>query len=195
MIGFISGKVVGQMGNQVIIKIPSGLGYLVNVGVGDAFMQNDTFERFILQVNREDSEELYGFHTLEERKWVDKFLKVNGVGPKMAANIIHTMGIERILSALASRDAKSFGSVKGLGSKTAKKILLELKGNEIQIEDLELAVDSKSRTVTDFTETLANLGYKRGQIVHVIQQLKQDGLWEESNLKEMVKTGIRYLSH
>lgn len=195
MIGYISGKVVGQIGKQVIVRIPSGVGYLVNVGEGEMFMQNDTFERFVLQVDREDSQELYGFRTIDERKWVEKFLKVNGVGPKMAANIVHSMGTQHILSALNSKDAKAFGTVKGLGTKTAKKILLELKGNEIRVEDLEMAVDSKSRTVTDFTETLINLGYRRGQVVQVIQQMKKDGIWEEKDLKEMIRTGIKYLSN
>ena len=197
MIGYINGKVVGQMGSQVIVRIPNGLGYIINVGSGEAYMQNEMFERFVLQVNKEDKVDLYGFKTLEERKWVEKFLKVNGVGPKMAANVVFTLGVEGILRGLGDKDPKVFGAVKGLGGKTAKKILLELKGDELQVDELEqheVAVSIKSQTVTDFTETLASLGYKRGQVVNVIAQLKKDGLWDEKDLKSMVREGLKYFA-
>jgi holliday junction DNA helicase RuvA len=194
MIGYINGKVVGQMGNQVIVKIPSGLGYVINIGVGEVCMVNDMFERFIFQVDKEDKVDLYGFKTLDERKWVEKFLKVNGVGPKMAANIIFTLGIQKIQDALVNKDTLILGSVKGLGGKTAKKILLELNGDELRVEDFDVISTANSKTISDFTETLSSLGYKRHHIVSVIAELKREGEWDETNLKEMVKKGIKYFA-
>jgi holliday junction DNA helicase RuvA len=194
MIGYIVGKVVAQINNQVIVKIPSGLGYMVYVGAREAYLQNENFEKFILQVDREDKVELYGFTTLDERKWVEKLLKVNGIGPKMAANIVHTLGVDGIQEGLMSKDPAKFGSVKGLGSKTAKKLLLEIKGDEVNVQDLENLDIPNSRTVSDFTETLANLGYRRSQVVGVIAQLKKDGVWDERDLKQMVKEGLRYFA-
>lgn len=197
MIGYINGKVVGQIGNEVIVRIPNGLGYIVHVGSGDAFMQNEIFERYVLQVNKEDKVDLYGFKTLEERKWVEKLLKVNGVGPKMAANIVFSLGVEKIRQGLEQKELAVFSSVKGLGAKTAKKILLELKGDELRIDELaqhETNSLNKSQTVTDFTETLSSLGYKRAQIVNVIARLKKDGLWNEKDLKSMVRQGLKYFA-
>jgi holliday junction DNA helicase RuvA len=193
MIGFISGKVQAVFGNQIIVRLSDGLGYLVHINEGFRFMVNEHVEIYILHIQREDTSELYGFKDLKDREWVEKLLKVSGVGPKMAANIIYSLGWEKLSECIKLMDASVLQQVKGLGLKTAKKILLELKGVEVDITE-ETIKHSKSQTVTNFTETLTNLGYKRGQIVAVITQLKKEQLWDENNLMDMVKLGLKYMS-
>jgi holliday junction DNA helicase RuvA len=193
MIGYIAGKVQGIIGSKIIIKLTDGLGYLVYVSESYRFMVNEHVELYVLHVQREDSVDLYGFKDQKDREWVEKLLKVSGVGPKMAANIIYQMGWEDLSESIKLMDSTALQSVKGLGLKTAKKILLELKGTEVDITENNLKI-SDSKTISNFTETLSNLGYKRGQIVSVITQLKKERLWDESNLMEMVKLGLKYMS-
>ncbi|MBC7472085.1 MAG: Holliday junction branch migration protein RuvA [candidate division SR1 bacterium] len=193
MIGYISGKVQGIIGNKVIVKLTDGLGYLVYVNEAYRFMVNEYVELFILHIQREDSVDLYGFKDQKDREWVEKLLKVSGVGPKMAANIIYQMGWENLSESIKLMDSSTIQQVKGLGLKTVKKILLELKGSEVDITENTIK-NAESKTISNFTETLSNLGYKRSQIVNVITRLKSDKLWDESNLMEMVKLGLKYMS-
>jgi holliday junction DNA helicase RuvA len=192
MIGSISGKVQAHLGGKIIVKTSSGIGYVVNVSSNLDYMVSDNVELYILHVQREDAVELHGFKELEDRMWVDKLLKVNGVGPKAASNIIYTLGWQKLAASIRGADAKTIQAVKGLGLKTVKKILLELKGADVDLDEIDVRT-LKGQTVTDFTDTLSNLGYKRGQIVAVITQLKKDGHWEEDNLMGMVKLGLKYL--
>lgn len=190
MIGLLSGKVAGHIGSQIILKTPSGVGYLVHVSLMQKSMVNDFEDLYILEVRREDKSELYGFRDIKDRVWVENLLKVNGVGPKVAASIIYALGWENLVEAIESEDAGAISEVKGLGIKTAKKIVLELKGSRTDINNLNF--HSNEQSVSDFTDTLVNLGYKKSEIVGVISKMKKDGVWKEENLVEMVKIGLKY---
>lgn len=193
MIGYLSGKVVGRINSQVIIKTPSGVGYLVGVSPTVNIMTNENLELYIFEVRREDRSDLYGFTNLKDREWVDNLLKVGGVGPKMAATIIYTLGWEQLLEAIRSEDSTLISSVKGLGLKTAKKIVLELKGDQTDIKRME-SVSLNDKTVSEFAEALTSLGYKKSEVVGLISQMKKDGVWEEGDIVEMIKVGLRYFN-
>ncbi len=196
MIAYLSGKVVASFIGQIILKLPSGVGYLVQVPPTRTFMVNESVDLFILEVQRENRSDLFGFTELKEREWVEKLLKVDGVGPKTAAQVIYVLGHEGISSAIKNNDVKTLSAIKGLGQKTAKKIILELKSKEVEVEDL----DQQDKTtwqggvVTSFAETLSNLGYKRGEIVKVISRLKAEDLWNEKDLSGMIKQSLKYLA-
>ena len=193
MIGFISGKVVTQFGGKVIVKLATGMGYLVQVSPLRRYLQNENLDLYILHITKDNSEELYGFDNLDDRKSVENLLKVNGVGPKMAANIVYSLGSAQISQAIESGDHKAFCSVKGLGVKTAKKIVLELKSNQESIERIASGHVS-GETVVNFTETLSSLGYKRSEVVGAISKMKKNGEWNESgDLVDLVKDGLKYL--
>jgi holliday junction DNA helicase RuvA len=195
MIAFLSGKVVAAFPGQIILRVSSGVGYLVQVPPTRTFMVNENVELFTLEVLRENKAELFGFSELKDREWVEKLVKVDGVGPRSAANMIYVLGWEGVAGAIRQNDAKVLASVKGLGSKTAKKILLELKSKEIEVEQLqEQASTRQDGAVATFAETLSNLGYKRGEIVEVISQLKKDEVWDENNLTDMVKQSLKRLA-
>ncbi|NJK70932.1 hypothetical protein HC864_04870 [Candidatus Gracilibacteria bacterium] len=193
MIGYIIGKTGNTIDNKLLIKLPSGLGYLININPNDFYQQNDTIELFIYEARKEDKIDLYGFQTIKEREWMEKLLKVGGVGPKMAALIIYQLGSKRLLETINAKDTDELKQVKGLGAKTAKKIILEL-SNNITVDEMNILGIEKSKTISDFTETLSGLGYNRGLIVSTITAMKRDKVWDETNLKEMVKIGLKYMS-
>lgn len=193
MIAYISGRVTGRILDQVIVKTPSGVGYLVHVPQSLKMMVNENVEIFTLHVKRDDKDELYGFTQLKDREYVDTLLKVSGVGPKVAANIIYTLGWEILQKAINEGDVDTISSVKGLGVKTAKKIVIELKDSKANISDFDY-ININDQSISDFTETLSGLGYKKSEIVSVISQMKKDNLWDQSDLVQMVKTGLKYLN-
>jgi len=194
MIAFLSGKIIAIFNNQIILRLPSGIGYLVQISPKQNFLLNETVELFVLEVHKENKREFFGFTNLQDREWVEKLLKVDGVGPKIAAQIVYFLGHEGLLQAIQNSDIKALTQVKGLGQKTAKKIILELKSSQVKLAELETNSQQSDQTITTFTETLANLGFNRRAIVEVISRLKAEQLWDEQNLNEMIKQSLKLLS-
>ena len=194
MIAFLSGKIIAIFNNQIILRLPSGIGYLVQISPKQNFMLNETVELFVLEVHKENKREFFGFTNLQDREWVEKLLKVDGVGPKIAAQIVYFLGHEGLLQAIQNSDIKALTQVKGLGQKTAKKIILELKSSQVKLAELETNSQQSDQTITTFTETLANLGFNRRAIVEVISRLKAEQRWDEQNLNEMIKQSLKLLS-
>jgi len=194
MIGFLSGKIVKASPGKIIVKLPSGLGYIVSVSPIIHYMVNDQVDLYIHEAFKDTGSDLYGFIEYSDYEMVEKLLKVNGVGPKIAALAVYTLGHEKIRQGLLKADPKIFDEVKGLGAKTAKKIILELKGDIISIEDFIQNDYSNSEFSLEFTEALSNLGYKRGDIVSAISSLKKKGDWNDADLAGTIRAGLKVLS-
>lgn len=193
MLAYLNGKIVVAMPGQIVVKLPAGMGYLVNVSANKNYYQNEAVELFLLEVIRDDHTDLFGFETIEEKSWCEKLMKVSGVGPKSAASVVFALGISAISDAIRMGDPKAFSEVKGLGSKTAKKIILELKGATTDLVDMDDKMGYTSNFTSEFVDTLSGLGYKRGEIVSAISKLKKDGKWVETDIVETVRAGLKEL--
>jgi holliday junction DNA helicase RuvA len=194
MIAYISGKIINFLDGKIIVKTNMGLGYLVYVSPTKRYMINENVDLYTLHLGRDDKEELYGFDRIEDRQWVENLMKVNGVGPKAAANIIYTLGVEKIKLALEDKDIEVFCNVKGLGKKTAQKIVLELKGAMVDLEKVVADADeSKNGFASNFADAMTNLGYKKSEIVSTISVLKKNQDWNENNLMATIKSGLALL--
>jgi holliday junction DNA helicase RuvA len=193
MIGFISGKIVGFLNDKIIMRLPSGLGYIITVDPTIELILNENIELFALEVQRDAGSELFGFKDIEQRVWVEKLIDVDGVGPKSATNLIYTLGVSRIRNAIGEQDDLTLAEVKGISAKTAKKIILELHNKEINIKTLnQNKTKGKTSIASEFTETLGSLGYSRSQIVNVIGAMKQEKTWQEEDLNGLVKMALKY---
>jgi holliday junction DNA helicase RuvA len=200
MIAFLSGKIIAFLNDKIIVKTPSGVGYLLTVDPRVDMILNENFDFFVLEVSRDSANELYGFQNVEQRVWVDKLICVDGVGPKTATMIIYQLGIEQIKLAIENQDDLELAKVKGVSSKTAKKIILELHNKNVDIKTLNQNRTKpnsqkglKSSITQDFTETLSSLGYSRSQVVNVITAMKNDDQWQEQDLNQLVKVALKYL--
>lgn len=141
MIGYLDGKVINASDGVVILSC-SGVGfevtcsssayeYLINKGSGAIY----TF----LNV-REDGMYLFGFISPEEKSMFLKLITVSGVGPKMGISILSAMPLNDLAFIIASQDVKALSAVKGVGKKTAERIILELREN---ISSLDLPSGAK----------------------------------------------------
>jgi len=204
MIGYLSGKVVAHLGEKIIVKPPSGVGYIVSISPMKTYLTNENVDVFILEVgNKNDgTTELYAFDQMADRECVEKLMKVDGIGPKMAAKMVYTLGYQSIYEAIYAGSAKDLQAVKGLGAKTAKKIILELKGSTTDLDSLDRgsiaggnsSVSSSSQTALQFTDALGNMGYKRGEIVMAITAMKKHGVWDDAeDIARLVKVGLKYI--
>ncbi len=188
MIAYIQGKVVAHLHNSIVVSVNDGIGYLVHVYESYKYTIDTMIELYIYHQQNEDRVELYGFESIHDRSAIDLLLKVSGVGPKMAAQIVFSLGYEKIMIAVQESDVQQLKVVKGLGEKTAKKILLELKGAQF---DINISSEVTNSAFKDqFTDTLLNLGYNKKTIDDKIDALKKQGTWEELNLVDMVKKSL-----
>ena len=135
MIARLSGKVVEPMFTSVLLDV-NGVGYFVNIPMStyDVLPREggDMTLHTYLHV-REDSMELYGFASKEELDLFGLLRGVSGIGPKVALNILSSMTVSNFCSAVANGDVKMITRLKGLGKKTAERLVLELKGKIHQV--------------------------------------------------------------
>ena len=196
MLAFLGGRIIAVLSQQMILTLPSGVGYQIIVNPQERFLVNENLDLFIYEAIRENKVELYGFKELAEKEWMEKLMKVSGIGPKMAATIIYSLGLQKLSQAIFTGNSATLSEIKGLGQKTAKKIVLELKGATVDLEDLDNQISNSkngSDMAIDFTDTLSSLGYKRPEIVSVITKLKKLGQWQEDNLMATVKKALELI--
>lgn len=128
MISFIEGSIAEKEPTHVVIDV-GGVGYHINISL-TTYSSIKTLEKvklFTYLHVKEDSQTLYGFDTKEERKVFLHLLSINGVGPSTGLMIQSSLDPRELFAAIVHEDAITIQSVKGIGGKTAQRIILELK--------------------------------------------------------------------
>lgn len=175
-------------GCQVTLRTLASLG---NIGE-TVFLYTD------LEV-REDGVELYGFMDQAERQCFQLLLTVSGVGPKAALSILSEMSPDQFTLAISAADYKAFTKVKGIGTKTAQRIVLDLKdklGRAMSSvsSDLDANFSSVSASMTEGNlgeaiEALEALGYSREEVAPVLSKLDQTSSTSELVRKTLQEFG------
>ena len=147
---------------------------------------------------REDGIELFGFGSNEERACFNQLISVSGVGPKAAMNILSTLSPDRFSLAVCTEDIKSISKSPGIGTKTAARIVLELK-DKIS-KDMMGAVTSATpakavntpvnSTLTEATEALMVLGYDKNTVLNAIRGIDT----QTSDVGEIIKAALKKLA-
>ena len=132
MIGKLTGRVAGQYGDIVIIEVGTDIaavGYEVVMKAGEVgtFAPGEIADVFVKEIIKEDDDTLYGFTSFEERCWFEEMIKLSGLGPKIALNILSTYSCEEITEAIFSNNCEFFSSISGIGAKLANRIPVEMK--------------------------------------------------------------------
>lgn len=196
MIGYIKGKVIYSSEGTVLLE-NSGIGYeilcsgalyarLLSDGQGEAYTY--------LQV-KEDGVSLFGFVSPEEKSMFQKLISVSGVGPKMGIAILSSMNINDIAVAIANSDVKKLTAAKGLGKKTAERIILELR-EKVAASDTTVAGEAKTpepaEKITDKEEDavvgLMSLGYTRAESVRAVRRAEESGA---ESMEEIIMAALR----
>lgn len=184
MIGSIRGTVLSRMPDNVIIDV-HGIGYQVNVPLSilsDLPEQGKEVFLHIYTHVREDSLQLFGFTTEDEKKIFITLLGITGIGPKMALNVLSGMPHEDFLMAIEKEDVAMLCRIPGLGKKTAHRLILELR------EKLPASTGIKDRLFEDTLSALMNLGYKKNVAIEYLEKTYKTGYTEiETLLKDTLK--------
>ena len=127
MISHINGKLVEKTPTYVVIDC-NGVGYKLNISLQTySSIQAENCKLLTHLAVKEDSHTLYGFYTSEERDLFRQLISVSGVGPSTARMILSTYSAEEIVNYIITADVVAIQNVKGIGGKTAQRIIIDLK--------------------------------------------------------------------
>jgi len=179
MIGYLKGNVV-SFGDGTVILENNGIGFEVfcSASVYNKLVADGYGEAYIYTALREDDISLYGFIDREEKEMFLRLISVSGVGPKMGIAILSQINLKTLSLAIATADVKLLSGVKGLGKKTAEKIIVELKD---KMEDYDFGASSQAaKTVLrvedeDAVNALLSLGFTKQESVNAVRTAKENG--------------------
>ncbi|MGG6431084.1 Holliday junction branch migration protein RuvA [Anoxybacillus sp. D401a] len=189
MIEFIRGYVDYVCPEYIVIE-NNGIGYQVFTPNPFSFQTNKQQQIVVYtyQYVREDVLALYGFHTRQERALFAKLLQVSGIGPKGALAILAAGQLEQLVEAIEAEDDKFLCKFPGVGKKTARQMILDLKGKlQAVVPDAfpNLFTERIEETdpLSEALEALKALGYAEKEIQKVVPILKQEQLTTEGYIK------------
>ena len=193
MIGYIKGKIKSLTPEYALIETASGLGFEVLLS-GTAFSSlanRQEGELFTYMQVREDGVSLFGFATVEEKEMFLKLISVSGVGPKLGITALSGLSAVDIATAIASNDVKKLSSVKGMGKKTAERIILELREKvsvTASLETSETPVLVASDGDEDAVVALMTLGFSRAESEKAIARARASGA---SSVEDIIMLALR----
>lgn len=160
MIDYIKGS-IAELNPAYAVIDNHGIGYMMNISLStyDVLARYKTDEAVLLYVHeaiREDAHLLYGFATKREREAFLLLISVSGVGPNIARMVLSSMSVDEFSQAIASNNVSQFKTVKGVGGKTAQRIIVDLK-DKIKLADDTLLQQTGQVTGETFDEALAAL--------------------------------------
>ncbi|PXW90010.1 Holliday junction DNA helicase subunit RuvA [Streptohalobacillus salinus] len=197
MINYVEGELIELIESKAIVDI-QGLGYEVICANPYQFERhiNETIKIFTYYYVREDQQVLYGFKNREEKTLFSKILSVSGIGPKGALSIIGQGDVSQFMVAIEEENEKYLTTFPGVGKKTARQMILDLKGKlDIEIQpDLNKAMHSakqSSTALTEAIEALKSLGYKEKEIKAIEAELKPES---DKPTDALIRLGLRLLT-
>ena len=198
MIDSIKGTLVKKNPTSVIIDIGGiRLGIPITLATFEKIPDpNHAVELLTYLHVREDIMELYGFYDDHERDVFMQLNSISGIGPRSAMNILSGTDPVEFKKKIIDSDVASLTSIPGIGTKTAKRIIVELKDKFTDQDtgsDLDfLLVSGDKDKIDDATKVLISLGYKRSAINQVIKKLiTKDGL--DDNIEDIIKAALKLL--
>ena len=191
MITHIHGKLVEKTPTYVVVDV-NGLGYKIKISLQTAsFLKGELCSLFTHLSIKEDSHTLFGFYEESERHLFRNLISVSGVGPSTAQVILSTYSPEEIINHIATADVQAVQSVKGIGAKTAQRIIIDLKDKVTKgMPTSDLLFDKLDNTIREEAlSALLALGFVKKAAENKINKvLKSDP--EISSVEELVKTAL-----
>lgn len=202
MFSYIRGPLV-EISEDVIVVEAGGIGWNIHVPLsvlGRLPRTGETVQVYTSFQVREDAMTLYGFLCRQDLKMFEQLLSVSGIGPKAALGILSALNPDDLRMAVISEDVKAISRAPGIGPKTAKRVILELK-DRVRMEDVLPTVQDDSLgtlssapgqgvegVAKDAIEALVALGYSLTEATRAVRQVElSDGMSVEAVLKASLK--------
>lgn len=181
MIGYIKGNLLSAADGVVVLE-NNGIGYEIacSAAVYQKLIDNKGGETYTYLAVREDGVYLYGFISPEEKAMFLKLISVSGVGPKMGITVLSNMKLDDLAIKIATSDVKGLSKVKGLGKKTAERIILELREKITADVCSAETTESQKEFVPDGNQedaiiALMSLGFTKQECVGAVKAATENG--------------------
>ena len=193
MYAYLKGKLVEKNPTYAIVDC-NGVGYFLNISL-HTFSLLPSDENVLLYTHlqvKEDGHTLFGFAQKAEREIFLLLISVNGIGASTARTMLSSLDPAQVRDAIASEDVATIQSVKGIGAKTAQRVILDLKDKVLKVYDLdEVSIKSNNTNKEEALSALEVLGYTRRQSEKVIDRV----LSTDSSLsvEDIIKKALKNL--
>ena len=194
MIEYIKGDIRELAPTRMILEC-NGLGYEIHISLTtfDAYRDQPAGIVYIHEIIREDAHLLYGFATKEERELFLLLNSVSGVGPNTARTILSSMPPVELIQIIASGDEKNLTMVKGIGSKTAQRIIVDLNNKVKPVEGniAQTSQSARSEVAEEAVAALVMLGFQKAASQKAVEVILKKT--SETKVEQIIKTALKML--
>ena len=191
MITHLKGKLLEKSPTNVVIEV-NGIGYWVNISL-TTFSQipdNENIKLYTHLQIKEDSHSLYGFYSKKEREIFRLLISVSGVGTSTARTMLSSLDPQQVVEAISSNNVSIVQSVKGIGSKTAQRLIIELRDKILKIYDLdETYVNSNNTTREEALSALEVLGINKKSSERLVDNIIKEN--QDISVEEIIKETLK----
>ena len=194
MITQLQGKLVEKNPTHVVIDC-HGVGYFVNISLNtySALPEGEAIKLYTYLQIKEDAHTLYGFLTKAEREVFVLLLSVSGVGASTARTMLSSLTAAHVRSAIINGDVATIQAVKGIGAKTAQRVVLDLKDKMLKLQDFEeVHFNTLNTNKEEALAALEVLGFVRKQAEKVVDTIIKSSS-EELSVEEIIKQALKRL--
>lgn len=188
MFNYIIGRVAGVSENLLVIE-NNGIGFELTVSSNtiNNVSGKDEVKIYTYLYVREDNISLIGFYDEKEKMMFLNLISISGIGPKAAISILSGISVSNLTNAILNADVTALSSIKGIGKKTAERVVLELK-NKLDIDFADSSISQimgnteNSSDFNDAINVLLSLGITRNESVKVVEKAIKSGLKETEDI-------------
>ncbi|PKQ44372.1 Holliday junction branch migration protein RuvA [Confluentibacter flavum] len=193
MITHIQGKLVEKTPTDVVIEC-NGVGYAINISLHtySQIPDNENLKLYTHLQVKEDSHTLYGFSSLAERGIFRLLISVNGIGANIARTMLSSLTPIQIKEGIAKEDVVLIQSIKGIGTKTAQRVIIDLKDKILKIYDMdEVSVSKDNTNKNEALSALEVLGFVKKQAERVVDKILISQ--PDANVETIIKQALKNL--
>ncbi len=193
MITHIQGRLVEKTPTEVVIDC-NGIGYHVNISLHTFSLipDEEKIKLFTFLQIKEDAHTLYGFVEKQERELFKLLLSVSGIGASIARTMLSSLAPQQIIQAIASNDVATVQSIKGIGAKTAQRVILDLKDKVLKVYALdEVSLVSNNTNKEEALSALEVLGFARKSAEKVIEKIVKED--PNASVENLIKQALKNL--
>lgn len=193
MIGFIKGILESKENNKIIVDV-NGVGYeILMANINNITKLGDEVKVHTYFHTTENDHTLYGFLTLEEKSFFKTLISISDIGPKVAINILSSMDIKKLKSAIASEDINILQTLPRVGKKLASRLVIELK-DKLKEDNVDVYKSSVNDSMEhDVIDALVSLGYTAYVARNIVERVSGKFVNTKLTINELIKESLKEL--
>lgn len=195
MIAFVKGILAEKTPTYALIEC-NGVGYMLHISLqtyGSLPQLHETCKLLTHLIVREDAQLLYGFSTAKERTLFQQLISVSGIGPNTARMMLSAMNTNELIAAILNDNSKLLQGIKGIGTKTAQRVVIELKDKvDKDVSPMDKILTAHNTNKDEALLALVSLGFaKNSADVALVKILKANGA--DLSIEELIKKALQLL--